>query len=210
MLNMLCLGGMSLGSYWAVTFSITWVVCSHMWSFKNEGQLLRPWFSARKSVDCLLKEGSEMLPQTEEFMFPPHSVWADPERQGAAKLGYLGETRSRATAPPHWKEPVEVAWAFGQDVLPVEVFQPRQFQRGRDPRTDPGHAGGIISLSWLGNALASHRITWRKWPGKRTYGCPYSSCCQYGWMDGWIFIYLIFFTLSLCNGKTCCLYLLII
>lgn len=36
------------------------------------------------------------------------------------------------------------------------------------PGEDSGHAGGVISLGWPGNTLGSHRMCYRKWPGKRT------------------------------------------
>ncbi len=56
--------------------------------------------------------------------------------------------------------------------LLVEVFL--HVHLGRDPGADPG----IISLSWSGNTSGFPRMSSRKWPGKRTYGCPYSACCQ--------------------------------
>lgn len=41
---------------------------------------------------------------------------------------------------------------------------------------DPEHTGGIISLSWTGNALWSPRMSWMC--EKRMYGHPYLACCH--------------------------------
>lgn len=73
---------------------------------------------------------------------------------------------------------------------PVDVFW--ACPTGKRPQVYPEHARGIISLGWCENALRSPKMSWRKWPGKRTYGCPYLPCCHSDpvsdkrWiMDGW-------------------------
>ncbi len=49
----------------------------------------------------------------------------------------------------------------------------------RDTVANPGHAGGIKSIGLPGNTLGSPRMSWKKFPVKRTYGCIYSSCSHH-------------------------------
>ncbi|MED6253265.1 hypothetical protein ATANTOWER_025480, partial [Ataeniobius toweri] len=68
-------------------------------------------------------------------------------------LGHPGGARSRAAAPPHREEPVEVAWASIPDAFLGRCSS--HVPPGGGPGDGPGHAGGTMSLGWPGNALGS-------------------------------------------------------
>ncbi len=73
----------------------------------------------------------------------------------------------------------------------------REETPGGDPGEDPGHAEGITSPDWPGNASVSPRRSRRKCLGRGKYGQLCLDCCPCdpapdkrkkmdGWMDGWI------------------------
>lgn len=76
---------------------------------------------------------------------------------------HLEEARSKAAAPAHRKEPVEVAASC--------VRCPGHVIKGGGPGADPGYTGEIISLGWLVNASVFPSDKLEEVAGRGRSGC---------------------------------------
>ncbi|MED6275330.1 hypothetical protein CHARACLAT_025482 [Characodon lateralis] len=80
----------------------------------------------------------------------------------------IREEPSRAAAPPHHEELVEVARTFVLDASTTPSL-------GGSPGDSPGHTGETLSLGWPGNALGFSR---RRCLGRGKSGLLYQVCCR--------------------------------